>query len=261
MSAITSRRIPNKRARVESLKTTTQRTELDSHADTCVISQHNALITYDYDTPVTVTGFTDKVGNMTCKTVTGVIAYDTHEGNTYYLHLHQALQIDDIQNNLLCPMQLRDRGLRVNDEPKHMVLNPTESHHAITIPAEEGRDELHIPLSLCGVTHYFPTRKPTREEYDKSERSMHIDLTSEEPEWNPQDDRFNKSEETMTDSQGKIREKITDERKANIIAATCREQKDATPDEDLAAALQRKCCIGARQTKKKLGSIDAATLA
>ena len=45
------------------------------------------------------------------------------------LVIHQAILIPEIQNNLLCPMQLRDHSLAVNDEPNYMALNPTEGHH------------------------------------------------------------------------------------------------------------------------------------
>jgi len=33
--------------------------------------------------------------------------------------------------NLLGLLQLRNNGLKVNDEPKHMVLNPMDDHHCI----------------------------------------------------------------------------------------------------------------------------------
>ena len=48
------------------------------------------------------------------------------------LVIHQTILIPDMLNNLLCPMQLRDHGLTVNDEPKYMALIPMDDHHAIT---------------------------------------------------------------------------------------------------------------------------------
>ena len=99
------------------------------------------------------------------------------------LIIHQAILIPGMKANLLSPMQLRDNDLRVNDEPKFMVPNPTEDHHAIYIPEVKGESPaLRIPLSLHGVTSYFPTRKPTRDEYEKSELDYHLELTSESPE-------------------------------------------------------------------------------
>ena len=64
-------------------------------------------------------------------------------------------------------MQLRDNDLRVNDEPKFMVLNPTKDHHAIYIPEVKCESPaLQIPLSLHGITSYFPTGKPIWDEYE-----------------------------------------------------------------------------------------------
>ena len=100
------------------------------------------------------------------------------------LIIHQAILIPGMKTNLLSPMQLRDNDLRVNDEPKFMVPKPTEDHHAIYIPEVKGESPaLRIPLSLHGVTSYFPTRKPTQDEYEKSELDYHLELTSESPEW------------------------------------------------------------------------------
>jgi len=130
---------------VSLIGTNSQRTDTDSHADTCVVSEETALVVRDYGTPVKVHGYKDSVGQETCKTVTGVVAYDDYRGNTYYLHLHQALLVPGIKGNLLCPMQLRDKGLRVNEEPKHMVPTPTKFHHAIFIPETDEHDELLIP--------------------------------------------------------------------------------------------------------------------
>ena len=62
----------------------------------------------------------------------GVVAWDDpKDGKPYYLHIHQAISIPDVETNLLCPGQLRAVGVRVNDEPKHSVPEPTKYHHAI----------------------------------------------------------------------------------------------------------------------------------
>ena len=127
---------------------TEQNTDADSHANTCIVSGDTALIIHDFEIPVTVHGHSEKVGRKTCQTVTGVVAHTTHDGTTWHFHIHQALEIPGIKNNLLCPMQLQDNGLRFNDEPKHMVPNPTKYHHAVTIPATSEHDEIIIPLSM-----------------------------------------------------------------------------------------------------------------
>jgi hypothetical protein len=48
------------------------RTELDSHADTCVLGD-NALIIEDFEKPVEVSGYLLGDGTRKCKTVTGVL--------------------------------------------------------------------------------------------------------------------------------------------------------------------------------------------
>ena len=54
-----------------------QRTDLDSHADTCVIGQH-ALIVHDFNRPVNGVGYDPSKGIMTpnCLTVSAAVAYD-----------------------------------------------------------------------------------------------------------------------------------------------------------------------------------------
>ena len=163
-----------------------QRTELDSHADTSVVGKESVLLIHDYETPVDVHGYTEEVGHISnCRIISAVIAYDHPEmGDMYMLVIHQAILIPEMQNNLLCPMQLRNHGLAVIDEPKYMALNPTDWHHAITIHGTVIGDEepLQIPLKLHRVTSYFPTRKPNKEEYKNTADELQIELTAESTE-------------------------------------------------------------------------------
>ena len=54
-----------------------QRTDLDSHADTCVIGQH-ALIVHDLNCPVNIVGYDTPKEIMTpnCRRVSAAVAYD-----------------------------------------------------------------------------------------------------------------------------------------------------------------------------------------
>jgi hypothetical protein len=54
-------------------------------------------------------------------------------------------------------------------------------------------------LSLNGVTSYFPTHKPTLQEYDKCQQ---IEMTYKTLEWNPHSLSFMRQEDAMTDSFG-----------------------------------------------------------
>ena len=172
--------------------TTEHRSELDSHADTCVVGEDTALVILDHDRPVRVHGYDESSGDYRdCRTVSSVTAYDhPKSGHVYMFVLHQAIMIPTMTNNLISPMQVRDNEILVNDEPKHLVLTPSDNHHAITIVMDGDEEDLIIPLSFQGVTSYFPTRKPTRQEWEASKLEDRIDLTAESPEWDPHDSRL-----------------------------------------------------------------------
>jgi hypothetical protein len=195
--------------RVSSLKVGTDdegRAELDSHADTTVIGDSTALVIQDFNRPVRVHGYDQSVAQRdSCKTVTGVMAYDhPTTGVTYFLTFHQAILIPCMKVSLISPMQMRDNDLSMNDEPKSMALTPTDDHHCVTILQKEDVDGLKIPLSLHGVTSYFTTRKPTRQEYEQSDLDLRIDMTYESPEWDPSDERFAKAEQAIANDDGQL---------------------------------------------------------
>ena len=52
---------------MESTTRNESRTELDSHADTCVVSSKHALIIHDFNRPVEVYGYDNSVGRRTAK--------------------------------------------------------------------------------------------------------------------------------------------------------------------------------------------------
>ena len=110
--------------------------ELDSHADTCVVGRDTALITHDFECPVRVFAYDGSPSAAkSYKTVTATTAYaDPSTGDAFMLALHQEILVPCMKVNLLSTMQIRDNDVLVNDEPKHMVLNPTEEHHCIFVP-------------------------------------------------------------------------------------------------------------------------------
>ena len=177
-------------------------TELDSHADTCVVGK-NCLITHTYDKTVSVTGYDPKMGTTRgIQVVSAALAYDDpHSGETVILRVHQAVHIPTMLNNLLCPMQMRLNDVVVEDCPKFLHPNPTETTHSIAVREED--DTLVIPLSIRGVTSYFPTRIPTHHE---NETCRAFNLTFEDPTWNPASDSFALQEEAQVDPHGRIRE-------------------------------------------------------
>ena len=156
--------------RLGALKVTTSQTEcrseLDNHADTCVVGTKTALLIHDYNRPVQVHGYDEGVGEIeACRTVSAVIAYDHPEsGDTYMLVLHKAILITQMENNLLCPLQMRENDVHVNNEPKLLALTPTDNNHAIVINIiDQDQKPINIPLSIRGVILYFPSCKHTRE--------------------------------------------------------------------------------------------------
>ena len=123
-------------------------------------------------------------GSDDTKTVTGVLGYvDSGTGDKSMLVVHQAILVPKTTVNLLVLMQLRDNDLKVNDEPKHMVLNPTDDHHCIIIAQSQDGDRMRIPLWIKGVT---PTWKPTWQDFEGSLLNKVIELTNETVEWDPQ---------------------------------------------------------------------------
>ena len=67
-----------------------------------------------------------------------------------------------------------------------------------------------IPLSLKGVTSYFPTRTPTEEEAQKFEdMGDYLELTSDASEWDPHSTRFSELESRLVDRYGELKDGIT----------------------------------------------------
>ena len=184
---------------------------MDSHADTCVVSDNVALIVHDYQQPVQVQAYDGTPTKKICTTVGAAVAYDHPEtGKTYMLMLNQAINVPGMSTVLLSTMQMRAHDLRVNDEPKFMALNPTEEHNSITVPHNEdieGGEPLRIPLSLKGVFTYFPVRKPTRQEYENTPLERRFELTADSPTWDPETDSFAQQEAAMVDERYRLIER------------------------------------------------------
>ena len=97
-----------------------QRTDLDSHADTCVIGQ-NELIVQNLNRPVNVVGYDPSKGIMTLnyQTVSAAVEYDCPmKGKLFILEVNQAILIDHFHNNIMFTMQMRMYGVKVNEIPK-----------------------------------------------------------------------------------------------------------------------------------------------
>ena len=78
------------------------RTELDSHADTCVVGD-NALIIHEHNRTVDVVGYEGSAGrSKRLKVVDAAVAYEGFGGEFYILRLNQAIYVKGLPHNLLC---------------------------------------------------------------------------------------------------------------------------------------------------------------
>eukprot|EP00978_Attheya_sp_CCMP212_P038406 scaffold190171_cov30-Attheya_sp.AAC.1 len=173
------------------------RTETDSHDDTSVVGKE-CLVFHDFERPVNVSGFDSSLGTVNDRSVvSAALAYDdATTGEVIIVVIHQAIYIPTMDHNLLCPIQLRMNEVMIDDCPKFLYLNPTDETHAIKVSGADSEDDYLIPLSLQGVTLFFPTRKPTMQEW---ENCRQIELTSESPEWDPHDSMYADQEDALLD--------------------------------------------------------------
>jgi hypothetical protein len=139
--------------------------ELDSHADTCVLGRH-ALVTLDYNRPVSIMGYDASLGAHTYKTVSGVLGFtDPKTGRMLHLVINQAIHIPHLDHHLLCPMQCRVNGVTVDKMPKFLAHQPTEQTHALTVPDPDNPPQMiSLPLMICGVTSFLNVRNITADE-------------------------------------------------------------------------------------------------
>ena len=100
-------------------------------------------------------------------------------------------------------MQMRHNDVELDEKPKFLTKDPTEKSHAIVVRNADGNEQL-IPLQLKGVTSYFPSRKPTKEEYENAD--LKFELTYETPEWDPTSDEFREQEAATMDWNGNVKE-------------------------------------------------------
>lgn len=159
--------------------------ELDSHADTCCFGSQ-AYIVQDTGETISVEPFIGTLGKVdSVPIITAAIAYDDPETfQTYILFFHQSLYFKNLNKHLLCPNQMRNNQVTVNDTPLLHIpphLRQTTSHSILT---EE--PQMHIPLELDGTTSFFYCRKPTEDEITSNSRAIHVHMTSDMI-WEPYD--------------------------------------------------------------------------
>ena len=209
------------------------RSELDSHAEVTCVGK-NVLIISDYDRPVDVTGYDPDGPKKEARTVSAALAYiDPATGKLRILVLHQAIYIPTLEHNLLSTMQMRMNDIIVNDVPKHLtpIENLSDRTHALVVPRDDGGDDDIIPLALHRVNSYFPTRKPTRREYEECDDRL--ELTFETPDYDPTDPAIAEQEEAFVDSSGHLRETGDGNGRAFALNAAVVSQRQTSEEEML----------------------------
>ena len=76
---------------------------------------------HNFNRPVNVVGYDPLKGimNPNCITVSAEVAYEfPMTGEVFIIEVHQAILIDHLNNNILCPMKMRIYDVKVNDIPK-----------------------------------------------------------------------------------------------------------------------------------------------
>ena len=241
--------------------------EIDNHADTTVLGRE-CLPFHDYEQPVDVVGYNPKLGSQQCPTISGAVAYDHPvTGQIYILEYHQVVHHKALRNHLMCPMQSRVVGVKINELPKFLADKPDNETHAVVMNDPlDPQEPLIIPLQLKGVTSYFPIRKPTVGEFEDPDLP-HISMTATGPNWEPSEASYADQEAAMTDFGGNIITRETMARGRRIInsvsATTCADIDaiDFTDDDNFADALQANVHVSRVGTSKKRHAVDSEMLA
>ena len=152
---------------------------LDSHADVHCVGQHARIVDIFEGRSCTVHPFHDSYSPMRdINTVNACFAFDTSEGETYILHVNQALNFtDSMEHSLLCVNQARMHGVVVDDVPLFLDHHK-RSTHSVYFPTEDVR----LPLLMDGPTSCLPVRYPTD---DEMEYCIHLELSCGETPWDP----------------------------------------------------------------------------
>jgi hypothetical protein len=151
------------------------RSELDSHADTCVAGS-NTIPLWFTDKKVSVAPFIGEYVPLEDIPIASVAtAWDNpSDGSTIILIINEALYFGErMPYTFLCPNQVRYNGIVVNDTPQFFDRN---SLHSIIIPGQ-----IELPLQMRGVLSYLETRKPSESELSSCDR---YELTSSNC-WDP----------------------------------------------------------------------------
>jgi hypothetical protein len=213
------------------------------------------VLSTDLSQRATVSGFHQSLGEMQCTVGSVAVAYDDAISHTtYILVFNQALIFDDLEHNLISPMQVRMKDMIINDIPLSTLVQSTNINdidpkaHSIYIP----QNELQIPLKLKGATSYFVTRRPTEQELNQPEQCPVIIMTYDSPAWDPTDDHLDKDEENLCNQLVTHMVPQYQQRQLNAIDTTNMYQRMIS---------YVHVCVNATESTRRKGTVDAIELA
>ena len=111
-----------------------------------------------------------------------------------------ALYFKNMTVNLIPPMMMRIVGLEINECPKFLSNNPSESDYSIYFLDTD----LRIPMTIEGIISYIPTRTPTKDELERYS-GEYLLLTPNLSDWNPHTHEYRDQEYVILDYNGYIK--------------------------------------------------------
>jgi len=152
----------------------------------------------------------------------------------------------------------------VNDVPKFLTLNPPDNMHAIVVQdPDDLAQHICFPLHIQGVTSYLTVRKPTLDEFESGD-IVHIDMTAEHLDWDPNTPTYLQQEAAMTNFRGTTIPR-PDRRQSfmiNLLSLMTCYAADVTDNENFGLALDMQVTISVAAldtTKTKPGRIHSKT--
>ena len=157
--------------------------DADSHAYTFCLWTDTLKI-FDYNTPVNVQGYDPALGAWEYSTILGALAFlHQYSLQRYYMVVHQAVHMPDLNHHLLCPLQCNVNGVKGNDCPRNSCVDPADTTNSIMASNKNG-DEAILLFALRVVTSVMNVLPFSNTEYDEQEFTM-IKLTPKELTWDP----------------------------------------------------------------------------
>jgi hypothetical protein len=119
------------------------------------------------------------------KIVSVAVAYDCpHTNHTFSLIFHQVLHIPSMMRHLLCPFQLWEHDIVVNETPLLHLHEDKRTPDSHSIPCDD--PVMKTPLEIEGIMSGFTVRFLTDDELSDKEQDFttRINMTST-LEWEP----------------------------------------------------------------------------